>query len=291
MITTKLKKVIENRRGSRNRVDIALVRIKDSLWLFSHKTLPWMSDQAARVMLPFCGKKLLQQLTPFAVTGFQDKIRLGNPSDGGYVIPKDILPLIQSVYTYGVENDVSFEEDLIKMASVPVRLYDHTIDALPVNNKNFFFKKQGIARNKHGAFDTFRNHVIENGDTDKRILLKIDIEGHEWDVISDIIDTEYKNIVAIILEMHGFDRYAYTRKYIRVLKKINSRFTLVHIHGNNTCGVIKVSGKKIPILCELTLINNRLVSERKALNEQLPSRVDRPNQPHLEDIVLDFWKK
>ena len=263
MTLSKLKNMIENKRGSRKCFDIALVRSKDFLWFLQYREFPKMLDQAARTTLPLYGKELLKQLTPYMVTRFQDKIRLGNASDGGYVIPKDILPLIEAVYTYGVANDISFEEDLMRRISVPVRLYDHTIDALPALNKNFFFKKQGISKNRHGAFDTFMNQMIENGDKDKQILLKIDIEGHEWDIIPEIIDAEYKNIAAIILETHGFDRYIYMRKYIHILKKINAKFTLVHIHGNNTCGVIKIFGKKIPILCELTLINNRLVSGKK----------------------------
>ncbi|MCX6722546.1 MAG: WecB/TagA/CpsF family glycosyltransferase, partial [Candidatus Staskawiczbacteria bacterium] len=105
------------------------------------------------------GNKLLEQLIPYDVEGFEEKIRLGNLSDGGYVIPSKILSLIEVEYCYGVADYIDFEEDLMKSFDVPIRFYDHTIKSLPIKNKNFFFKKQGIAAKKYGDFDTFYNHL------------------------------------------------------------------------------------------------------------------------------------
>ena len=288
---SRLKQSIERRRGSHKRFDKALVRLKDAQWSFVHKDLPKAWDQVARLAVPFYGRDLLRQLTPYAVPGFEDMVRLGKPSDGGYVLPKAILPLIEAVYTYGVAGDISFEEDLARHVSVPMRLYDHTVDALPASHEGFTFKKQGIAASQHGAFDTLSHHLAENGDMDKQILLKVDIEGYEWDIIPGIVEAEAGHIAAIVLEAHEFDRYAYLPSFRHILTQLNSRFTLVHIHGNNTCGTVRISGKDVPVLCELTLINNRLVGGKKPLREPLPSAIDVPNQAHLKDIPLDFWMR
>jgi N-acetylglucosaminyldiphosphoundecaprenol N-acetyl-beta-D-mannosaminyltransferase len=260
-----------------------------NILLFIEKYLFWPFQK-------IFGEKLLEQLTPYDVIGFEEKIRLGNLYDGGYLIPRNVIPLIEVVYVYGVSNDIKFEEDLLKYKDVPIRLYDHTIDNLPRTNINMFFKKQGIAAKKHGNFDTFENHIKENQDNNKKILLKMDIEGDEWEIIDKIVANYSENIVAIILEAHRFYRYENIIKYIKKLSKINSKFTLIHIHGNNWSGfaessVVKIKSKKIPNVCEITFINNILVKNKIIMSRDLPSIGDYPNAPQKEDICLNFWKK
>lgn len=252
--------------------------------LFAERYFLWPAES-------FCGEKLLKELTPYDVKGFEDKIRLGNMYDGGYVIPENLLPVIEVEYCYGVDYYMDFEEDLIKRIDVPVRFYDHTVDGLPAKNKNFFFKKQGIAEKKYGSFDTFRNHMENNGDSGKKILLKIDIEGGEWKIMEDIINESSENIVAIVLEIHRLYRYEKIAKYIKTLRKINSRFTLVHLHGNNNGETVYLSGNMVPSVLELTFINNNLVKDKKIMASTLPSEKDYPNVRGKEDMILDFWKK
>jgi len=150
-------------------------------------------------------QELLKQLIPYDVKGFGEKIRLGNQGDGGYVLPKEIIPFIDVLYTYGVGNDISFEKDMITYKDIPVRFYDHTVIGLPEKNEKFIFKREGIAGSKYGSFDTFENHLQEHGDKKRKILLKMDIEGSEWETLAPIIDGFHRNIVAIVVEIHGLD--------------------------------------------------------------------------------------
>ncbi|MCX6723656.1 MAG: WecB/TagA/CpsF family glycosyltransferase [Candidatus Staskawiczbacteria bacterium] len=237
------------------------------------------------------GPKLLEQLTPYDVKGFEDKVRLGNLCDGGYLLPSKALPLIDVAYSYGVGGDVSFEEDLTKHTNARVMLYDHTEDKLPVENKNFIFKKQGIARKKHGSFNTFRNDLEENGDASKKVILKLDVEGCEWKILDGIINESSKNIVAIVLEIHQLYRYEKILSYIKILKNVNSKFTLAHIHGNNNSESFVFGKNNIPSALELTFINSGLVQDKSIMVNSLPSEKDYPNIKGKNDVVLDFWKK
>ena len=238
----------------------------------------------------FIGPKLLKELTPYDVKGFEEKTRLGNLFDGGYVVPLKILSLIDVVYTYGVADDTSFEEDLVKHADINVRLYDHTINGLPVENGRFFFKKQGIAERKYGNFDTFKNNLKENNDIGRKIILKLDVEGAEWQVLENILDESSKDIVAIVLEIHKLYRYEKIMSYIKLFKKINSKFTLVHLHGNNICSLVTFGNKKLSDVLELTLINNNLIGEKVIMSHSLPSEKDYPNAKEKDDLLLDFWE-
>lgn len=291
---TELRKKVESKRSSEKLYWKSLVKTKDLLWLPSKKAFLVFGYFFWRFIrtsdgIPY-GKELRRQLTPYDVSLFKEKMRLGSLSDGGYVVPVGILPLFDAVYTYGVGYNISFESDLVKRRPVPVKFYDHTVKKLPIENKNFFFKAQGISDHKYDAFDTFGNHLVENRDISKKIFLKMDIEGDEWGVIGGIVETHHKNIVAIVLEIHWLDEFVDAKRYIDVLKKINSRFTLVHIHGNNNCPILDICGKAVPSVCELTFINTDLVDSKSIMSVPLPSELDYPVIPSLKDVELDFWK-
>jgi len=234
-------------------------------------------------------RELLKQLTPYEVRGFEEKIRLGNLSDGGYVIPLRILTSVEVVYTYGVADDISFENDLARLKDVPFRFYDHTVTRLPEEKENFFFNRQGLAEKKYGPFDTFQNHLSQNGDAGKKILLKMDIEGKEWEVMGPIVARFSDNIVAIILEVHDLHLSEKFPEYRKVLRAITSKFTLVHIHGNNFSKVVRSGKQWIPEVCELTFIRNKFIKGKKVMAQALPSELDYPNSKKEKDILLNFW--
>ena len=233
---------------------------------------------------------LIRELTPYDSDEFKDKIRLGNPFDGGYVVPSEIFSFIEVSYTYGVSTDISFELDMLKQKDILIRLYDHTVPTLPEQNQKLFFKQQGIAPSKYGPFDTFKNHLNQNGDSEKKIFLKMDIEGAEWDTIGQISDEFSKNIVAIVLEIHWLERIEELKNYLKTLEKINSKFTLIHIHGNNLSAVVHFGKKIIPEVCELTFINSSLIKSKNVMTAELPTKLDFPNDPLKKDIPLNFWR-
>lgn len=69
-------------------------------------------------------------------------IRIGGENDGGYVMWK---PLSDNniAYSFGISDDVSWDLQMVNLG-YEVYQYDHTIDALPIQNKHFHYKKIGI---------------------------------------------------------------------------------------------------------------------------------------------------
>ena len=68
-----------------------------------------------------------------------DLIRLGNNSDGGYVIRACDMNNTKILVSLGVSNDWSFERDFLKHVNVPLHAYDASF------NLNLFLK-QMVAR-------------------------------------------------------------------------------------------------------------------------------------------------
>ena len=78
-------------------------------------------------------------------------------------------------------------------------------------------------------FDTLENQISKNGDTGRRLIIKMDIEGAEWDSLLAAPDELLASIPQIAMEMHGFD----DPKIVEVLRKLNRNFYLVNLHFNN----------------------------------------------------------
>lgn len=189
-------------------------------------------------------------------------MRVGNPNDGGYIIPIDILDQVDVIYSYGINDDVSFEDGVLEHRDIPIHLYDHTIDSLPHEHPSFHFHKEGITHTPSSSsvlpMDTFGHHLERNGDQGKRILLKMDIESCEWDVIPTL-EPYMKDILCITLEIHWLHDKRHHEKYLKALSLLREKYSLFHIHGNNCAGTF--GPKKIPQVLELTYISKSLVKE------------------------------
>ena len=52
-------------------------------------------------------------------------------------------------------------------------------------------------------FDTIANQIARNGDTGKKMVLKMDIEGGEWKSVLATPDAVFDSIVQMPMELHG----------------------------------------------------------------------------------------
>lgn len=164
----------------------------------------------------------------------KDKQWLGN-SYGGFYVANGSLSINSIVYSIGIGEDVSFDLDIIEKYNCKIFAYDPTPKSVNwvnknISNNNFNFFPTGISQekgsrlfylpkdNKHVSgslekiftvneemaveleFDTLKNQMIKNNH--KKIdLLKMDIEGSEYDVIDSILNEKIE-IDQILVEFH-----------------------------------------------------------------------------------------
>lgn len=57
-----------------------------------------------------------------------DLIRLGKKNDGGYLIPKKSLNSCNKLYSFGLNDDYSFEKDFFKKKNAEVVFYDQSVN-------------------------------------------------------------------------------------------------------------------------------------------------------------------
>ena len=233
-------------------------------------------------------ERLKKALIPYAIP--YQKIRIGRKIDGGYPVFNYKLNEITALYSYGINDDVSFELNYADYSSSIIYMYDHTIQCLPQNHSQFYFKKEA------GNCENLIKHVTETGNASKNTLfLKMDIEGHEWEIFKNLpidslvcfqqIVVEFHNLEFMQNQYFGFINMTHD-DMASVFEKLNTVFYLGHIHGNN-CGGIK----EIPNTIECSYIRKDLLSSLPSIESiayPLPD-IDYPNNVNLPDYNLDWW--
>ena len=249
-------------------------------------------------------------------TYLPDLVRIGNRFDGGYIIPKSIIPKIECLLSFGIFNDWSFEAGIKNLnADICIHAYDHSI------SKSYFLKRIFLETIKsivlksnfkklHESFLTYlsyksffsgknthfqeriHNRIEHPSDADidriferltsNNIFLKMDIVGAEYRVIDDIMLRSDK-ILGFVIEFH--DTEPYRANFVSSIKSLQKEFTIVHLHANNFGGL---AADGLPEVIEITFIKNFLISSHHKVNSLPIQNLDAPNNPSKPDYSLLF---
>jgi hypothetical protein len=130
-----------------------------------------------------------------------------------------------------------------------------------------------------GKFSTFSDQLKKLELQDKKLFIKMDIEGAEY-VAFEGIHPFFANITGIVLEVH-FTKDSQIVLVNRLLEKLLKDFYLVHLHANN-CALstfkTKYSNGDVSRVLELTFINKNLVTNAVlSENQSYPLPADMEN--------------
>ena len=184
---------------------------------------------------------ILTELQPVALKNCTLK-RFGSANDGGYLMCQNLIEPIDAAYSYGIGPNDDWGCDVSRRYHVPVHQYDCFDPARPTcSGGAFVFHNECVGdrtgyRKSH-LFDTLENQIRKNGDTSRHVIIKMDIEGGEWDSLFAAPDELLASIPQIAMEMHGFDN----PKIVEVIRKLNRNFYLVNLHFNNWSCTSKAS--------------------------------------------------
>ena len=246
-------------------------------------------------------KQYVQLITPYTAYDENGEIalkRLGRDGDGGYAVAVKSLEQSDVLLGYGVAGDISFEEQYSLLYHNPSYGFDCTIDGIDSTNKAFTFIPECIVRdikvNHFGdkKISTFSSQLQKLKLQNKKLFVKMDIEGGEYDVIEDIL-RDSSNITGLVFELHIQNKEGIIDA-INLLSQINKDFVLLHIHASNNAShnlFFKTANVKGDIslgLMELSYINKNLVSDYHISKDlKFPKEFDFPNVD-LEDIKFEI---
>jgi hypothetical protein len=238
---------------------------------------------------------------------FLTKKRFGPDEDGGYVMLDFVLENCSAVFAYGVGGDTRFEEDFFTpIYKKPVYLFDHTIRRMD-DNPGFHDEQRRYWKNQEERWESRDCHFFPHGlgfqekckdfiedyqelNINGEVLLKIDIEGGEYEYFSKVdISKMDPMVMGMILEVHWIGETDNREKLVNILNELNKYFILFHIHGNNWGKCWKFEKQLIPETFELSFVNRRFVEKYESDNQEYPiNGLDLPNNYRKKDYKLSF---
>lgn len=233
-------------------------------------------------------RKILSLYRPMSVDGGH-LVRKGRDYDGGYIMLDSRLG--ESIcYSLGIGDDVSWDLDMAALGC-HIYQYDHTIEAFPVNHSLFHSHKIGICpqASEDPQLKTIDELLLSNGHRKSRnLILKMDIEGHEWRAFEFLPPDALDCFSQMIVEMHGFAHVNDTnhvRRYIRVLEKLSRTHQVIHIHANNCGPATVVAGILLPDTFEVTFVR-RTDQNFSECHKIFPTALDMPCDLAKADYFL-----
>lgn len=253
------------------------------------------------------------ELKDFQPFNYDNLVRRGSTNDGGYLLPSDISA--QFLISLGLGDDWKFELDLIKNKQVnKFIVFDHSVTLLNlfkilINRKRkikaFIYRAVVLIRycrdftflrnshvkkkiTKHGSIENFGEISLDEifkefiVDPKSTIILKIDIEGSEFDIIGQIIELS-SQILVLIIEFH--DILKQKNKFKDSLELLKSKFSLIHTHVNNYGEIDEFS---IPNVCEFTFINHDIYRQNGKVSRLPRIGLDSPSTPSRPDYEIVY---
>jgi hypothetical protein len=179
-----------------------------------------------------------------------EMIRLGNNTDGGYVIPKIALEKSDALLSFGLGENWTFDEDWHKLKPTDqIHLYDGEKTKMTFPKpENVWNRFEPIDLIK--AYEDFwvgnRRHWVENVGTQRgwttfyqamarlnsaNVFLKMDIEGGEYPMLPEMLGNA-KYITGIAAELHAVNgNRAAFENFVRAML---TEYEVVHVHANVT---------------------------------------------------------
>ena len=228
--------------------------------------------------------ELFAEIQPVRITNCELQ-RFGEPHDGGYPLCANLLGNVKTGYSYGISGYDKWGCDVSRRLRIRVHQYDCfnlQEPSCPDGETMFHGECIGTARVTQDGrpFDTLANQFARNGDAAKPLVMKIDVEGAEWDAFLLAPDSALSQIDQLDVEFHDVSQ----SKYVEAIRRLKQFFYVAHVHYNNfSCDA---SLAPFPSWAfEVLLVNKRI-----AMSDGSPARpasgVDAPNNASAADCQV-----
>ena len=230
-------------------------------------------------------RALLDELQPVALSNCTLE-RVGSAHDGGYRMCANLMTGLQVAYSYGVGPNDDWGCAVSRRHRVPVHQYDCFDPARPVcDGGQFIFHDECVSDRASTidsrAFDSIANQLERNGDTGRRKVVKIDVEGAEWDALLQTPDEVLDRIDQMPMELHG----APEGRMLEVVRKLKRMFHVVNLHFNNN--LCNSEADVFPSMAyQVLLVNKRLGILDASSRLPPPSPLNAPDFPNIPDCQI-----
>jgi hypothetical protein len=209
--------------------------------------------------------------------------RIGSQNDGGYVSVNDFSE-DDTLVSLGIGDNLDFERDISKRLG-RILAFDHTVDLFDDKIENLTFAKLGVKAEPAPNFTTL-GKIIDEIPISGDLILKIDIEGWEWEVLDSLSSLELSRFKQIIGEFHDFHEIRNFEVIERVVRKLSENFVVTNSHANNWGGYQIIQKIAFPDVLEISWLRKDRI---KIASEFTPKATVILNSPNnVNDLDLGF---
>lgn len=229
---------------------------------------------------------ILEELRPVALKNCALK-RYGSMNDGGYLLCENLIAGLHGLYSYGIDTEDSFGCQVSTKFRLPAHQYDCFTDKRPTcRSVSPVFHDECVGPKAETIlgqpFDTLSSQIARNGHAGQRVLVKIDIEGAEWDSIMATPDEVLERIDQMPMELHN----ASGQPSLDMIRKLKRTFYVVSLHFNNQA--CNPAAEPYPSWAfQVLLVNKRLGAIDASASGKAPGDPpDAPDDPTQPDCQL-----
>ena len=260
----------------------SVAAILAAAWFIS--TAPrWDAGRELRVR-----QALFEELQPVALKNCM-LARIGGPNDSGFLVCKNLVENVEAASTRtGSIDDDDWACEVSVRYQLPVQQYN-CVNAPPAcSNGNLVFHEVCLGDRPtqidSRSYDTLANQISSNGHGGKRLLVKIDVEGAEWDALSATPDEVLAQVDQLAIEFHGVNE----QRSLEVLRKLKRTFYVANLYFNNH----ECSPESAPLparVYQILLVNKRLDKIDATETGRLPpgplNARDDPDRPDCQPDI------
>jgi hypothetical protein len=232
-------------------------------------------------------EEMLAAFTPVQITNCELQ-RFGAPNDGGYLLCANLLQEARSAYSYGIGGTDDWGCHVSSALSVPVHQYD-CFDVRPpacqTANPSPMFHAECIGpraeRLDHRPYDSLASQIQKNGDAGKRLVVKMDVEGSEWESLLSAPDETLQNIDQLAMELHGLE----DPMFVQSAQRLTQFFYVANLHVNNFA--CQEGHDPFPAwVWEVLLVNKRIAQTNGQARTPMSAPPDAPNGAQYPDCQV-----
>lgn len=192
--------------------------------------------------------KILKSLA-LSKFSLKNLVRFGDLYDGGYLMA---MPMNTThAISIGIGKNISWDYEL-SLLGIKVLMFDHTIKKPRKLNSNMIFYRKGLGTVSSSKFFTLKEILeLEDLKGAKDIILKIDIEGAEWNTLQQS-NFDLGVFSEIIIEFHELNHNNLSQ--LALLEKLRQDFMIIHINPNSYSKFIKLDDYLLPNIIEVTYL-------------------------------------
>jgi hypothetical protein len=212
--------------------------------------------------------------------------RFGERYDGGYLVCGNLLGSIKAGYSYGISGYDQWGCDVARKFNVRVHEYDcfnltkpSCADGVTVFHAECVGPSRRTGENGR-IFDTLENQLASNGDGADRVVLKMDVEGAEWETLLLTTSAVLERIDQLVVEFHGVG----LEHQIAVVRRLKQFFHVAHLHFNNNACAERID--PFPAWAYEVLFVNKRITTARGPAAAGTNPLDAPNSPLWADCQI-----